>query len=152
MKYLKLFEEHNFLKNMFKSKEQKLKERHFGTKDLSKPDNYLPSDNKKIMIDSKPYDTSQFGQLKFGVYIENNNKHYYIGDIREFTKTKGPTPYMSYLDIERSVEKEPDGVLCHPNEEQIQIINNELDKNYLSPNLMDDTITFREYLKQKGIL
>ena len=106
----------------------------------------------KIMIDCNPYDTSQFGQKKFGVYIENDNKHYYIGDIREFTKTKGPTPYMSYLNIENFIEKEPYGILCHPNKEQMDIIEKELSKNYLSPNLMDDNITFREFLKNKGVL
>ncbi len=73
-------------------------------------------------------------------------------DIREFTKTKGPTPYMSYLNIEKYVEKEPIGELCKPNREQMRIIDEELNKNYLSPNLMDDTITFREFLKEKGIL
>jgi hypothetical protein len=147
MKYLKLFEEFNF-KNLFKSKEQKLREETFGNKDLSKNE----SDDSKIMIDSEPYDKSQFGQNKYGVYIENNDTHYYIGDIREFTKAKGPTPYMSYLDIERYVEKQPTGVLCHPNNEQMKIIDEELNKSYLSPNLMDETITFREYLKEKGIL
>ncbi len=104
------------------------------------------------MIDCEPYDKSQFGQHKYGVYIENNNKRYYIGDIREFTKTKGPTPYMSYLNVEKYVEKEPTGTLCSPNDEQMRIIDEELNKNYLSSNLMDDTITFREFLKEKGIL
>ena len=132
MKYLKLFEEFN-LKNLFKSKPES-------------------ETNSKIMIDCEPYDVSQFGQNKYGVYIENNDIHYYIGDIREFIKASGPTPYMSYLNIERVIEKEPTGTLCIPNDEQIKIINTELDKNYLSPNLMDDTITFREYLNEKGIL
>lgn len=148
MKYIKLFEEFNF-KNIFKSKEEKDDKETFVTKDLSKNES---EENSKIMINSEPYDKSQFGQNKYGVYIENNDKHYYIGDIREFTKTKGPTPYMSYLNVEKYVEKEPTGILCKPNEEQMKIIDVELNKNYLSPNLMDDTTTFREFLKEKGIL
>lgn len=149
MKYLKQFEDFNF-KNLFKSKSQKSIEKTFGTKDLSRKGN--EPIGSQIMIDCEPYDTSQFGQSKFGVYIENNQKHYYIGDIREFTKTKGPTPYMSYLNIGKVVEKKPTGTLCHPNSEVMSIINKELDKNYLSRNLMDDIITFREFLKERGIL
>jgi hypothetical protein len=148
MKHLKLFEDFNF-RNLFKSKEQRDREEIFGTKDLSKTQD---DNSSKIMIDCEPYDTSDFGQNKYGVYIENNNTHYYIGDIREFTKAKGPTPYMSYLNIEKYIEKKPTGVLCHPNSEQMSIINDELDKNYLSRNLMDDTITFREFLRERGVL
>lgn len=150
MKHLKQFEEFDFLKNIFKSKEQKLREQTFGTKDLSRDEN--EPIEASIMIDCEPYDKSQFGQLKYGVYIENNGKSYYIGDIREFTKTSGPTPYMSYLNIEKFVEKEPTGTLCPPNDEVMGIINDELNKSYLSPNLMDDTITFREFLKQNNVL
>lgn len=151
MKHLRQFEDFNF-KDLFKSKEQKNREKMFGTKDLSR-DKRIES---QIMIDCEPYDISQFGQKKYGVYIENSNKHYYIGDIREFSKTKDNSnkysTYMSYLNIEKIVEKEPTGTLCHPNSEVMDIINKELDKNYLSSNLMDDTITFREFLKERGIL
>jgi hypothetical protein len=151
MKHLKLFEEFNF-RNLFKSKEQKGKEELYRNKDLSKFEDETSKSSIQIMIDCEHYDISQFGQKKFGVYIENDNKHYYIGDIREFTKTKGTNPYMSYLNIEKFIEKEPDGTLCHPNKDQMKIIEEELSKNYMSPNLMDDTITLREFLKNKGVL
>jgi len=124
MKYLKLFEDFNF-KNLFRTKKQKNRE------EATRSDQ-----NLKIMIDSEPYDKSQFGQNKYGVYIKNNNIYYYIGDIREFTKAKGPTPYMSYLNIERYTKKQPTGTLCQPNDEQMRIIDEELNKNYLSPNLI----------------
>lgn len=138
MKYVKHFEEFNF-RNLFKSKQG----------------NEVSEDEKeisKIMIDCEPYDRSQFGQDKYGVYIQNNDTHYYIGDIREFTKSEETNPYISYLTIDRVIEKEPSGELCQPNIEQMDIIEEELDKSYLSPNLMDETITLREFLKEKGIL
>ena len=141
MKHLKTFEG---FKDWFKSKEQKDKENLYATKDLSGENNI----SSQIMIDCEPYEESQFGQSKYGVYIESNDTRYYIGDLRSF-KTK--PDYISYLNIDKVIEKEPEGVLCHPNEEQMKIIDQELDKNYLSPNLMDDTITYREFLKKKNI-
>lgn len=143
MKHLTTFEGFEW-KNLFKSKKQKQAEEMFGTKDLSREEEFTSTN---IMIDCEPYDISQFNQKKFGVYIENPNRTIYIGDLRQFSDGK----YLSYLNIEKFVEKEPENVLCHPNEEQMAIINIELNKNYLSPNLMDETITFREFLKEKGI-
>ena len=149
MKHIKLFEEFDF-KNLFKSKKDKLREEMFSTKDFSKKP--VEDYKSKIMVDCKAYDTSQFGQDKFGVYIENNGKTYYIGDIREFTKASGPNPYLSYLNIDRVREKEPSSVLCKPNADQMKIIEQELSKDYVSNNLMDDTITYIEFLKGKGVL
>ncbi len=144
MKNIKTFEG---FKDWFKSKEQKAREEMFGTKDLSKESD---KEKSQIMIDSEPYDSSQFGQEKYGVYIEvPNGVRYYIGDIRKFTKTKGPTPYMSYINLDNIIEKEASGVLVHPNKEQMDIINGELDRNYNSRNLMDDTITYRDKLKKE---
>ena len=148
MKRIKTFEG---FKDWFKSKEQKSREEMFGTKDLSNgSEEYNTVDKSEIMIESEPYENSQFGQEKYGIYIElPDGVRYYIGDIRKFTKTKGPTPYMSYINLDNIIEKEASGVLVHPNKEQLDIINKELDRNYLSRNLMDDTITYREKIKNE---
>lgn len=114
MRHLKKFEGFEW-KNLFKSKKQKQAEEMFGTKDLSREEEFTSTN---IMIDCEPYDISQFNQKKFGVYIENPKSTIYIGDLREFS-TGG---YISYLDIERFKIKEPENVVCHPNEEQMEII------------------------------
>lgn len=136
MNNIKTFE--NFISNIFKKK----KETESLKDTLSREE-----DTSKIVIDCEPYDVSQFNQKKFGVYIENPKSTIYIGDLREYS-TGG---YVSYLNIERFKIKKPENSVCHPNDEQMQIINDELNKDYLSRNLMDDTITFREYLKKNGI-
>lgn len=143
MKHLTTFEGFEW-KNLFKSKKQKQAEEMFGTKDLSREEEFTSTN---IMIDCEPYDVSQFNQKKFGVYIENPKSTIYIGDLRQ-SSTGG---YISYLNIERFKIKKPENTVCHPNKEQMEIINAELNKNYLSRDLMDETITFREYLKQNGI-
>ena len=142
---IKLFEEFN-LKNIFKSKKQKQAEEMFGTKDLSLPEPVQePQDEPlNIMIDSEYYELSQFGQEKYGVYVVDGDKTFYIGDIRKYS-TGG---YASYLRIENYIEKTPYSTLVKPDEEQGQIIDEELNKNYLSRNLMDDTISYIEYIKQ----
>ena len=94
----------------------------FKTKDLSKPKSEQ-GPLKQIMIDCEPYEESRFGQSKYGVYIETDRKHYYIGDLRKLGDN-----YTSYLDIERYIETEPHGVLCHPDESQMALINKELNK------------------------
>lgn len=141
---IKLFEEFN-LKNIFKSKKQKHAEEMFGTKDFSLP---KPDKNVKvplnIMIDSEYYELSQFKQEKYGVYVVDGDKTIYIGDIRRYS-TGG---YASYLRIENYIEKTPYSKLVKPNEEQSKIIDEELNKNYISKNLMDDTISYIEYIKQ----
>lgn len=98
----------------------------------------------KILVDSKPYDLSQFNQHKYGVYIKNNEYLYYIGDIRTFDKIK----YLSYLNIEKIKKIDNKSNLIIPDENQLNIIEEELNKSYLSPNLMDDTITYKEYIKK----
>lgn len=144
---IKLFEEFN-LRNIFKSKKQRQAEEMFGTKDLSLPEPVqeepIIDEPLNIMIDSEYYELSQFNQEKYGVYVVDGNKTFYIGDIRKFS-TGG---YISYLRIENYVEKAPHTKLVKPNEEQSKVIDEELNKNYLSRNLMDDTITYIEYIKQ----
>jgi hypothetical protein len=148
MKNIKTFEG---FKDWFKSKEQKAREEMFGTKDLSNgSEEYNTVDKSEIMIESEPYENSQFGQEKYGVYIElPDGVRYYIGDIRKFINTDGQNPYISYLNLDKITKKEPLKVLVRPNKEQMDIINNELDRNYLSRNLMDDTITYREKIKNE---
>jgi len=85
--------------------------------------------------------------LKFGVYVKNVDDYYYLGDIREFTTSGGGSPYLSYLNIDRVTKKTPTQELVLPNQEIMDIIEKELDKPYLSRNLMDETITKREYIK-----
>lgn len=152
MKYIKKFEGFSFKKMFSKDKDKPKEEGGKGYR-FGFP---IRETDSKILIDRDPYDKSQFGQNKYGVYIATNDLtlpirvHYYIGDIREFEDSPGK--YISYLDIERFIEKEPTGNVCDPNVEQMEIINKELDKTYQSRNLMDDSITFRELLKQRGIL
>ena len=101
--------------------------------------------NSTILIDESPYEESQFRQEKYGVYIQmEDGRKLYIGDLRKF---KSDGKYLSYIWIDRSSIKDIDRPLIEPNDDQLNIINSELDKNYLSRNLMDDTITYRDKLK-----
>lgn len=96
------------------------------------------------MIESEPYEESQFKQLKYRVFIETTDKRYYIGDLRKFASND---EFISYINIDKIREQEPEFVLNTPTQEQMVLINHELNMSYLSRNLMDDTITYREKLK-----
>jgi len=100
--------------------------------------------NYEILIDNEPYDLSQFKQYKYGVYIKSYDDLYYIGDLRTFDKIK----YLSYLNIEKIKKVKYKSNLIQPDENQLKIIEEELDKNYLSPDLMDDTLSYKEYIKK----
>lgn len=92
-------------------------------------------------IDSEPYEKGQFGQNKHKVYLTKNGVTYYIGDIRKFDNGD----CLSYLNLDdmTKVEKFPANVRGLNNEE-MKIVDGELDKEALSPNLMDEPITYRQ--------
>jgi hypothetical protein len=71
----------------------------------------------------------------------------YIGDLRSFSNGE----YISYINIDKVHQKRSNMELVKPNDIQMDIIENELNKNYISPNLMDKNITYREFLNKKGI-
>lgn len=102
-----------------------------------------------LFIDQFAYDTSQFGQSKYRVYLSDGDKFYYLGDVRKFEDNNGETTdYISYLKLDNIKEvKEPDKIIT-PLKEVREIINNEIDKEF-SNNLMDDMVSYREYFKQK---
>src|ERR1035437_8277904 len=141
MKYLKKYESWD-------------SEEMFNTKDLSKRKQEV--NRPQVMIESEPYEASKFGQEKYGVYIEIPDlvcgldcPYFYIGDIRNFTYPERKTPYMSYLTLDNIIEKDPSGVLIHPNKEQMDIINNELDKYDFSSDLTHYDVTYRDKLKNE---
>lgn len=108
--------------------------------------------NGILLMDAEPYDKSDFGQLKYGVYLTDYTtpeKYYYLGDLREFTKAAGPNPYVSYLLLSRIHIEEPHGLLHSIDADAEEIIQNELDKIAFLPNLMDDEITYREMIEKK---
>lgn len=98
----------------------------------------------KILVGSESYSISDFNQDKFKVFVISNDKSYYIGDLRKF-KGSDNGNYMNYLRIDQSVEEEALNTE-HPNEDMKVIIEEELNRPFMSRNLMDDTITNMEYL------
>lgn len=103
-----------------------------------------PDQKEYFSIDREPYDKSQFGQDKYKVYLTKNGITYYIGDIRRFKSSNDPISYlrldnMSKIDFPKNVR----GL----NNEELQIVNDELDKQVITNNLLDDPITYREKIK-----
>ena len=93
-------------------------------------------------IDREPYEKSQFNQGKYKVYLTKNDVTYYIGDIRRFASNDNPISYLR-LDKMSRVESFPENVRGLKDDE-MEIVNNELDRQVLTSNLMDDEITYRD--------
>lgn len=121
-------------------------------KDIKEP---VKESELEFFIDTDHYEKSDYNQLKYKVYFHKNDKYYYLGDIRRFDKSlsndKLPSEVVnkaiSYLELNKITQvSEPDSVR-RLNEEELDILNKELDRLKISANLMDDSPTFREYLK-----
>ncbi len=101
----------------------------------------IPETSLYFTIDRKPYEKSQFGQSKHKVYLTKNGVTYYIGDIRKFDNGN----CVSYLKLDDMTKtKSFPANVSGLNSEEMEIVNNELDKEAFSPNLMDEPITYRE--------
>jgi hypothetical protein len=133
MKHLKKFnEEINFSNILGRS-------RMADAKTIEAPDTSL-----YFSIDREPYEKSQFNQNKYKVYLTKDGVTYYIGDIRRFDSSNN---LISYLRLDHMTKVEfPKNVRGLKNEE-MEIVNNELDRQVLTPNLMDEPITWREKIK-----
>ena len=133
MKYLKKFnEEINFSNILGRS-------RMADARTIDAPETSL-----YFTIDSEPYEKSQFGQSKHKVYLTKNGVTYYMGDIRKFDNG-GCVSYLKLDDMTKteSFPANESGL----NREEMEIVNNELDKEAFSPNLMDEPITYREKIE-----
>lgn len=130
MKYLKRFNEEISFSNILG------RTRMADAKTIDTPDISL-----YFTIDRESYEKSQFNQDKYKVYLTKDGVTYYIGDIRKF-ENRNTISYLT-LDKMTKVESFPENVRGLNNEE-MEILNNELDKEVLSPNLMDEPITYRE--------
>lgn len=112
-----------------------------------------PLTNGILLMDVKPYDKSDFGQLKYGIYLtdysKNDYEYYYLGDLREFTKASVPNRYISYLQLDKIHIEEPHGILHSVDGEAETIIQKELDRVHHSRSIMDDMITYREEIENK---
>ena len=109
--------------------------------------------NGVLLMDAEPYGKSEYGQLKYGVYLNNpsDENYYYLGDLREFEKSTDTdkNPYLSYLLLSRIHIEKPHGILHSIDADAEEIIQTELDKIAFSPNLMDDEMTYREMIEKK---
>lgn len=113
-----------------------------------------PFKNGVLLMDAEPYGKSEYGQLKYGVYLTNyakRDEYYYLGDLREFEKSTDTdkNPYLSYLQLDKIHIEEPHGLLHSVDADAEEIIQKELDKIAFSPNLMDDDMTYREMIEKK---
>lgn len=122
------------------------------TKNVTSPrPNIMPapqgkvSKNSEILIEEQPYKKSQFDQEQYRVFIKTPTKYYYIGDLRKFPEIDR---YNGYLNLDRVSEQEPDYKLIQLNPEQMEIVDRELNRNYLSSNLMDEPITYKDKLRR----
>jgi hypothetical protein len=104
-----------------------------------------PETSLYFSIDSEPYEKSQFNQGKYKVYLTKNGVTYYIGDIRRFASNGSPISYLR-LDNMTKVESFPKNVRGLNNEE-MEIVNSELDRQVLTSDLMDEPITYREKIE-----
>ena len=111
--------------------------------------------NGIILMTSEPYDISQFGQEKYGIYIyvPSTEKYLYLGDLRKYDKISDQNPYISYLKLNQISEKEPNVQLKSIDNDAMELINDELDKENTIINLTDDIITYRDKIKNNfGII
>lgn len=105
--------------------------------------------NSEVLIEEQPYKTSQFDQEQYRVFIKTPTKHYYIGDIRQFPDDeKYIGKYIGYLNLDRIIEQEPEYKLIQLNPKQMKIVDRELNSNYLSSNLMDEPIIYKDKLRR----
>ena len=99
----------------------------------------------EIKIEIEPYEESQFRQGKYRVFIINDDKTYYIGDLRKFNSNN---EFLSYLNLDKIKLQKPQFDLINLTDEQMDIVNKELNRLCLTSNLMDDHISYREKLKK----
>lgn len=157
MEHIKLFEEFGIL-DYFKKKNSNPKPSSNGPSYLPKPSgnegppmmvvsgvNYKMFNKLNVFIDTEPYESSQFGQEKYSVYVSGNSTDlYYIGDIRKWPNTDS---YLSYLRFDKI--KKVNRIRIEPIEGKAkELVEKELDKIYIASDLMDDDITNRDYLKK----
>jgi hypothetical protein len=134
MKYLKKFNEEVSFSNIFG------RSRMADAKTIQAPETSL-----YFSIDREPYEKSQFNQAKYKVYLTKNGVTYYIGDIRRFDSNSNPISYLR-LDNMTKVESFPKNV-SGLNNEEMKIVNDELDRQVITSDLMDEPITYREKIE-----
>jgi hypothetical protein len=104
------------------------------------------SNEFEILIHKQPYDKTDFGQNKYGVFVKKNNIHYYIGDLRKFDNYR---EYISYIDVLKVEQKEPTSELVKPNNDQMMEIEEVLNSILLSKYFSGNTTTKRKFLLNK---
>lgn len=132
MKYLKRFnEEINFSNILGKTKMADAK-----TFDA-------PETSLYFTIDRDYYEKNDIGQSKYKVYLTKDGVTYYIGDIRKFDNGE----CISYINLNKmskvSFPKNVRGL----KDEEMQIIDEEMDKEDYSNNLMDEPVTYRQKIE-----
>jgi len=124
---------------------------------FSKPKQALPKVEEKpiknVLIDKDPYSESQFKQFKYGVYlISDDNDIYKLGDLRRMGHYGMP---RSYLELDKVCQhgakytpKDLDE-LRELNTTERHLITKELDKTFLTSDLMAEDSSFRKNIESQ---
>jgi len=108
--------------------------------------------NSSIVIETKPYATSDFGQSKYKVYVKKGKSYYDIGEIRKFGSSGEPVlyinPFKSYIG-----EVKPKSSTKEVSEKERDLICDELDEINSAISLRNRDLSHRQKLeKNYGII
>lgn len=127
----------------------------------------------QVVMDTESSRITDFGYSVYGVYLYNDGRFFYVGDVRrmdnfdelrkiydvpkdyngnedEYWDSQSPREYLSYLRLDRMSEREVNpNIIEHAPQEVIDLVEKDMERTKISTNLMDDMPKFRKVVKDK---